>query len=276
MTMPTKALLSIVQGRLSTLVGDRYQHFPIHSWREEFSIASSLGFEGIEWIVSDFSNPIFDKQSLEEVARLSRKYNLSITSIALDVLMYHPIHELARGDVEWLFEQLTHVSAHVDVGRVNIPIEENSGIRTEKQRDKVISILRSIRDNHGNNLPDLSIETDLSAENVCHLLLMSGLEHIGVLLDLGNIAANGFSPQEYYDICPERIIGLHVKDRSKGFGKSIPLGVGDADLEYAMRNVARLPNLLDITLQCYRSKQNYVTDAASALETVVRLLERGA
>ena len=39
--------VAIVQGRLSSQVGDRYQYFPIHAWRDEFEKAAELGFDGI-------------------------------------------------------------------------------------------------------------------------------------------------------------------------------------------------------------------------------------
>ena len=31
--------IAIVQGRLTSRVGGRYQHFPIHAWRDEFAAA---------------------------------------------------------------------------------------------------------------------------------------------------------------------------------------------------------------------------------------------
>ena len=63
--------VAIVQGRLSSQVGDRYQFFPIHAWRDEFEKAAELGFDGIEWIVSDFTNPILDRTCIEETKKFA-------------------------------------------------------------------------------------------------------------------------------------------------------------------------------------------------------------
>ena len=46
--------LSAVQGRFSSMVAGKFQHFPIHNWRNEFYEAKSMGFDGIEWIISIF------------------------------------------------------------------------------------------------------------------------------------------------------------------------------------------------------------------------------
>ena len=53
--------LSFVQGRLSKKIGSKLQYFPINNWQNEISIAQKIGFKYIEWIVSDYSNPIFNQ-----------------------------------------------------------------------------------------------------------------------------------------------------------------------------------------------------------------------
>jgi len=62
--------LAMVQGRLSSEVAGKFQYFPIHNWRSEFFKAKELGFDSIEWIISDFSNPIFDDISQNEIIKL--------------------------------------------------------------------------------------------------------------------------------------------------------------------------------------------------------------
>ena len=56
-----KIAYSFVQGRFSTESAGKFQYFPISNWQSEFQIAKKLNFDCIEWIVSDFSNPIFNK-----------------------------------------------------------------------------------------------------------------------------------------------------------------------------------------------------------------------
>ena len=49
-------------GRFSPEIGSRYQYFPIDNWQKDLKIAKKFKFDGTEWIVSDFSNPIFNEQ----------------------------------------------------------------------------------------------------------------------------------------------------------------------------------------------------------------------
>ena len=51
-----KIIISYVIGRLSKQVGDKFQHFPIDNWQQDLLLAKRFGFDGVEWIVSDYSN----------------------------------------------------------------------------------------------------------------------------------------------------------------------------------------------------------------------------
>ncbi len=131
--------VAIVQGRLSSPVGDRYQYFPIHAWRDEFEKAAELGFDGIEWIVSDFTNPLLDRTCLEETKKICDRTGVEVSSISLDVLMYNPTHYQAWGDLSWLFERICEAVDLLGVRRVSIPVEENSGIHSPEDAQKVVS-----------------------------------------------------------------------------------------------------------------------------------------
>ena len=266
--------LSIVQGRLSSSVGGRYQYFPIHAWRKEFATASQIGFNGIEWIVSDFSNPIFDEAILNEVIDLAAKHEVKVTSIGLDVLMYNPVFKLPWADVSWLFDRLSKAVKSLKVQRVSIPIEENSGIRSREDTALAVDTLRKISERYCDDIPLISLETDLSPQNAKKILSEKGLEQLGLLVDTGNIAANGFKIEDFVALCGSRIYGLHIKDRRAGFGPTCPLGEGDAQIQKALQLCGELPKLADITLQAYRTPNEYVENAKAALEYVKKYLWR--
>lgn len=267
--------IAIVQGRLSSQVGSRYQHFPIHAWRNEFKLAAKLGFDGIEWIVSDFSNPLFDDVAVAEVTNLTQKYGVNVTSVSLDILMYNPIFKLPWKDVEWLFDRLCVAVKHIGIRRVSIPIEENSGIHNPNDVEAAISTLRHLMKRYANCIPLLCLETDLSPKNAQKVLANSGLEHLGLLVDVGNITANGFSFDDFVTLCGSRIYGIHIKDRRVGCGPTMPLGEGDADLKSAFARTKELYNLADIVLQAFRSPDNFLEDAKNALLYVKTALEEG-
>ena len=75
-----KNKIGIMQGRLSEKPGQPLQSFPWDSWKKEFERANSIGFNQIEWLVDgdkDKDNPISLKDGQKEIARLSKKYNIS-------------------------------------------------------------------------------------------------------------------------------------------------------------------------------------------------------
>ena len=264
--------VAIVQGRLSPQVGGRYQHFPIEGWRNEFAAASRLGLDGIEWIVSDFSNPLLDPDALGDALTLTRKHGVAVTSISLDVLMYHPIFRLPQADAHWLIDRVAAAAARLGTPRVSIPIEENSGIRNPADAQAARDALKQALDVIGGRVPKPCIETDLSPAGARALLAAPGLERLGLLLDLGNIAAYGYAYEDFAGFCAERIFGLHVKDRKSGLGPTCPLGTGDAELDRALSGISRLPQLADVTLQAYRTPDGFLEDARQAVEFVRKRL----
>lgn len=266
--------IAIVQGRLSPMVGGRYQHFPIHAWREEFEIASGIGFDGIEWIISDFSNPLMDPKTVTEVKELSQRSGISVTSISLDVLMYNPVFKMPWEDVDWLFKSLLCAVGELGIRRVSIPIEENSGIRSDSDKEAAAKVLSRILARYGKFIPLICLETDLSPQAAQNFLLSPGLENLGLLVDLGNSAANGFNLNDFISLCSPRIYGIHIKDRLRGIGGSCPLGEGDAELSEGLPCSEELPKLADITLQAFRTSDRFVEDATNALKFTRRLLRK--
>ena len=64
---------SYVIGRFSKKIGNKFQHFPIDNWQKEIIIAKKFNFDGVEWIISDFSNPIFNEIYLNNIKNLLKK-----------------------------------------------------------------------------------------------------------------------------------------------------------------------------------------------------------
>ena len=54
-------------GRFSKKIGGKYQYFPIDNWQNEIGIAKKFSFDGVEWIISDYSNPIFNQIYLKNI-----------------------------------------------------------------------------------------------------------------------------------------------------------------------------------------------------------------
>ncbi|SVA66219.1 uncharacterized protein METZ01_LOCUS119073 [marine metagenome] len=254
----------MVQGRLSSEVAGKYQHFPIHNWREEFYEARKLGFDGIEWIISDFSNPIFDKVSQKEIISLVNKTGLEISSISLDLLMPKTLDKFSQEEISWIFENINEISSKVKLSRVSIPIEETCGIRDANTLTNVQNKLIEILNKNSFKGYSLAIETDMSPEVVASFLHHKDLHNIGVLLDVGNSAAYGYKLEHYFNLLSERIFSIHIKDRPVGIGPTVPLGDGSTEFEYLSLNINKLNNLKDITLQTFKTNDNFHDDLKKA------------
>ena len=81
---------SFVMGRLSDKIGGEFQYFPIEGWQKELEIGKRYGFDGVEWIISDYSNPIFNKLFLRDIKKNLNKKKMKICSLALDLIMKEP------------------------------------------------------------------------------------------------------------------------------------------------------------------------------------------
>ena len=118
----------------------------------------------------------------------------------------------------------------------------------------------------------LAVETDMSATAVSSFLSIKEFDYLGIVLDVGNIAAYGYPMRDYFDAMSERIYSLHIKDRSPGIGPSVELGTGAGEFNYLRRERKRLKNLKDVTLQAFRSQENYLNDAEIAKKFIQRVL----
>ena len=265
--------LSFVQGRLSKKIGSKFQYFPINNWQNEMPIARKIGFKHIEWIISDYNNPIFNKIFQNQILQVLKENKISISSIGLDFLMREPLFKIHNDDLEWILLNLKNILKRFKAKRVNIPIEENSRLSNhfdykivKKRLHKIIKIL-------GGNTK-ISIESDLSLKNLDHLLSIKELKKLGILLDIGNIKADGFSIEDYISKFAKKIYGIHVKKRGIFFKKSEKINKPYHELRYVINNISKLTNLNDITLQSFRSNSSYINELKLVYKIVKKEIEK--
>lgn len=250
-----KYKLSFVQGRLSPQIGSIYQYFPIDNWQKELVEAKKIGLGNIEWIVSDLSNPIFNSGFLKIILIHLKKYRISISSISLDYLMKEPLYSQKKEDLDWLIKKLNIMSIKFEKIRLNIPIEEISGIFNSYQVNKVKKNLSILKKKLSKKFL-ISLETDMSPKNLYILLNKKELRGIGVNIDIGNIDANGYDIKEYFLWLKNLIYGVHIKNRGLLFSKSKMLE-SNKSLNYVINNLDKLNNINDLTLQTYKDNKNY-------------------
>ncbi len=251
-------LYSYVQGRLSAQMGSKYQYFPISDWQKELIIANKLGFKGIEWLISDLSNPLFNLEFIKLIKNKLKKNKLKISSISLDLIMDNPLHKMNKQDALWLINRINNANKYLKIKRISIPIEERSRFNNAKEKKKAFSILQLFCKRICKNI-NLCIETDISPDALKKLFNKSSFKRLGLLLDLGNTRAHGFRIEDYFINFSTKIYSIHIKYRGYNYGKSkvIPKK-GFYELSYLIKNIDKLKNLNDISFQTFKSKNYYL------------------
>ena len=263
--------LSFVQGRISAQIGSFFQYFPIDNWHNELVEAKKINLKNIEWVVSDLSNPIFSPIFSKMINQVLKKNNVEITSISLDYLMNRPLFNESIADLNWIIKKLNSYKNKNNKIRLNIPIEETSKIYNFSQVSKLVSKLSYIKKKISSKYI-LSLETDMSPQNLKVLLNKKQTKGIGVNIDLGNIEANGYDIKEYFSKLKRLIYGIHVKTRGPLFSKSKMLKQNEI-FSFTFKNLNSLKNLHDITLQSFKDNKNYKKQIIQNFNFIKKLLK---
>lgn len=266
-----KVFTSYVIGRFSKKVGDKYQYFPVDSWQRDITLAKKFGFNGIEWIISDYSNPIFNNFFLSQIKKELKNKHIKISSIALDLIMDEPLHKINQFNLHWLIEKIKLVQSKIKINRINIPIEERARFRNKSEKKIAIKRLNYILRKLGKN-SKISIETDINPRKLKDFFKSKYITNLGLLLDIGNTRANGYRIEDYFNFFRNKIYGFHIKYRSKNHGNSKVIPLKFKELNIMKENIKSLKNLQDITFQTYRSHDNFILDMKNSIQNYNRII----
>jgi hexulose-6-phosphate isomerase len=226
-----KNRIGVMQGRLSPPTNGKIQSFPWASWEAEFSIAQKLNLNLIEWTLDKdkiFDNPLLTEEGQAKLFRLISETNVRVESLTCDNLMQSPVHKDGThgrtSKVEFI-EMLTLLPKVHDFIIV-WPLVDGGSIDSLDElkllKSFVLDIIPVLREFKFK----IAFETQISPKKNSIFLSNFPTDVVGLNLDIGNCAANGFSVQEDYDLNGARIFNIHIKDRLFG-GRTIPLGQGD-------------------------------------------------
>ena len=90
-----------MQGRLSPLINGKIQEFPWDNWRQEFVIASGMGFTLMEWTLDQnrlYECPLMTENGQQEIIKLSSCYGVKIPSLTGDCFMQSPFWKLSGAE----------------------------------------------------------------------------------------------------------------------------------------------------------------------------------
>ena len=220
--------VGFIQGRLSPLVGQRIQAFPVGTWEQEFSIALENGIENMEWTIDTISfesNPLVQNKK-QKIIELSKNTNVKIPSVTCDYFMENPHWNSNGVDIETNLIRILRGMIEINSKILVIPLVDNSSIRDNPNADLKF-FLQLEKTLIENNL-QIAFELDLDAELAKDFINLFSPLCFGINYDVGNSAANCFDPDLEISAYGDRIINVHVKDRVKN-GNTVPLGAGNAD-----------------------------------------------
>lgn len=252
--------LGVMQGRLLPKYRGRYQAHPVGYWQKEFTLASELELDCIEFIL-DFndaeSNPLLRPGGVDEISRLSEASGIRVHSVCADYFMEAPLHD-ANPDVASHSQSILHLLLRsgkmLDVTDIVIPCVDQSSMRDEPARDRFLQRLRPLVKEAEAAGINLSLEIDLAPQPFADLLGRFDSPRVTVNYDIGNSAALGFDPVEELACYGRRISDIHIKDRLLG-GGSVALGSGNADFGRFFRALRPLGYRGPFIMQAYRDDE---------------------
>ena len=259
----------VVQGRLLPQTTDFIQDFPTNNWVDEFVIASKIGCDHIEWIVtgdkiSYRKNPLMSNLIRDDITYINDDMGVHISGICLDSLITVGI----CGDAFDIIDHCSYRAASLGIGRVILPLLETASVRLPSLRNEFLDGLNRFNEERSdekcflftrgkshNNI-ELSLETDLPADDVVSLLdeIHSILDvKVSVTLDIGNLLMRGFDVKRHVDTYGDKITNLHVKDATLGIGTSSKYLSGET-IEMIRDIVSSCESLEYVTFQMYRDR----------------------
>ena len=268
-----KIKYSFVLGRFSKKIGNKYQHFPIDNWHSELAIAKKFSFDGVEWIISDYSNPIFNEIYLNDIIKRFKAKKMIINSIYFDLIMHDPLHKISMKNFKWLVHKIRNVQNKTKINRITLPVEEKCRFHNDLEKKLTIKKLKYVLKVLGKK-SRISIETDIPVKSLEKLLIIRSLKNLGLLLDVGNIRANNYDMLTYIKKFSDKIFGVHIKYRDKSFWKSKILPAKFFELKILRDSIQNLKKLNDLTFQTFRSDNNFKSDMRKSIKNFNEIFKK--
>jgi hexulose-6-phosphate isomerase len=254
--MFTKPKIGFVQGRLSPMINNRIQQFPLDSWQNEFALASKLDIKLIEWTIDTYKfleNPLVKLKGWEEINKTAEKNSILIPSVTCDYFMENPPwkNDLAvvKKRISTILKGMRNIGSKILV----VPLVDNSSPTTSNSIKVIKSLFTDLIPEISENKLQIAFECDLNPEKLSDFIGKFDRNYFGVNYDIGNSSSLGFDPTEEFKAYGSRIINVHVKDRKLN-GATVPLGDGDANFQKIFSLLYKTNYQGNLILQTARSK----------------------
>jgi hexulose-6-phosphate isomerase len=269
--------IGIMQGRLSPRIDGKIQAYPANSWQKEFEIAREIGYAAIEWIVEKpvEKNALMTDSGKAEIKKLISSTGVRIDYVCADIFMQQPLVRMTEDtksqNKKYLAKILKNAKEVGAIG-VEIPFVDNSSIKNEKEKQEFIDAMKDAFSLAKDLDLKISLETDLSPMDFQELLEVIDLDHVQANYDIGNSSSLGFDPKEELEAYGLKILNVHVKDRKLG-GTTVPLGTGNANIDYVLQKLNEIGYSGGLTMQAARG-ENDIETAKEQIKYVKTILNK--
>lgn len=251
--------LGFMQGRLCDMVNGKIQAFPEQEWKLEFERAQDLPVEVIEWTLDQkglYENPLMTVEGRNEIAHLSKKYDLTVLSITGDCFMQHPFYKATGAEQKALLSDLRAIieaAGELNIRYLMIPLVDNGSIENEAMADECARHLIALRPLLIDRNMKILFESDFAPQPLAQFIAKFPEDAFGINYDTGNSAALGYIASEELLYYGHRVDNVHIKDRLFK-GTTVPLGEGAADFEDVFRALKSISFDGSLILQTARAK----------------------
>lgn len=252
--------IGVMQGRLLPKYRGRYQAHPVGYWQKEFTKATALGLDCIEFIL-DFDgadqNPLIRLDGPEEILSIVAETGVKVQTVCADIFMEAPLHHTDDQIAAYsknVLERLLENADTLGVTDIVIPCVDKSSMLDHWAKDRFVRRLKPIVDKADALNINLALETDLAPQPFAELLERFETQHVTVNYDTGNSAALGFDPVEELVCYGDRISDIHIKDRVLN-GGPVELGSGDTKFDEFFDALRKFNYVGPFILQAYRDDE---------------------
>ena len=219
--------LGVLQGRLTPPVNGHYQEFP-NEWKQEIEKVKQLSLAGVEWLITpecNKNNPLLvSPKSLDEE---------KILSVCVDTLVDKRIT-----DEDFLKDNLLPVCnalEQTEIKNLTIPILDDSDLNDDLQRKEFCKIIKQF----GDNFPNLNFcfEAEMPPAKLHEIICLC--DNFYVTYDTGNITSCGVDHEHFIDFFRQKIINVHIKDRTYKRQTVEPLS-GDTNFDLIFKRLSEV------------------------------------
>ncbi len=250
--------IGFMQGRLSPAPKGKIQFFPAKHWEGEFFLANRMGLKNIEWTLDYknlYKNPIFTKMGVKKIKSLSKKYSINLTTLTGDCFMQKPFWKLKNSRKHLKdFKNVVKACKNLKIKFIIYPLVDNSSVKSIKEEKKLIYEFSKLRNFLKTNKVTILFESDFTPIKLKEFIKKFDKKRFGINYDSGNSASLNYNCDDEFKAYGKYIKNIHIKDRVK-YGKTIKLGMGNANFKKLFNNIIKINYDKLLILQTARTKK---------------------